>query len=307
MAVTSSGQISLANIRTELGQSGQIALNDATVRGLIGKSAGTQNALSEYYGASSEYVLSGNHQEITASTYINSGGTLRINGGWIWSDNTSTAGLTIDIPCTIINQGKIIGKGGRGGGHGMNTNGYAGGAAINVTSTGVTITNSSGAYIAGGGGGGGRLNANPSAGGGGGAGGGQGGAGSGHSGGAGGAIGATGSLPAPSYAYTSATAGGAGGVGGSVNWNFNQGFAGAGGGRILPGTGGTDVYVSSAWPGGNGGSANSAGTNGTHGGGGGGGWGAAGGSRSGSGGAGGAAITGTARTLSNSGTIYGAT
>ena len=34
---------------------------------------------------------------------------------WVWSDSRTTAALTIDIPCTIINDGKIIGKGGQGG------------------------------------------------------------------------------------------------------------------------------------------------------------------------------------------------
>ena len=34
---------------------------------------------------------------------------------WVWSDTEGTAALTIDIPCTVINDGKIIGCGGRGG------------------------------------------------------------------------------------------------------------------------------------------------------------------------------------------------
>lgn len=53
MAVTSSGQISLQDIMTELGISGETAMNDADVRGLIGKSSAAQNSISEYYGASS--------------------------------------------------------------------------------------------------------------------------------------------------------------------------------------------------------------------------------------------------------------
>ena len=81
-------------------------------------------------------------QEITVSSFISSGGTLRIPSNiWVWSDSTSTAALTIDIPCTIINEGKIIGKGGVGG-HGNTTisnstsnakgNGADGGPAIKI-------------------------------------------------------------------------------------------------------------------------------------------------------------------------------
>ena len=32
---------------------------------------------------------------------------------WVWSDSRTVAALTVDIPCTIINDGKIIGKGGQ--------------------------------------------------------------------------------------------------------------------------------------------------------------------------------------------------
>ena len=104
---------------------------------------------------------------------------------------------TVDIPCTIINDGKIIGKGGQGGSglriknwphptasaynSGYSTTnlgtGSDGGPAINVTSSGVTITNSSGAYICGGGVNGGAAHvepANTASGGGGGAGGAEG-------------------------------------------------------------------------------------------------------------------------------------
>ena len=86
---------------------------------------------------------------------------------------------------------------------------------------------------------------------------------------------------------------------------FHRG-AGGGGGRILPGVGGSAQCNPGAYGygGGAGGSASSAGTTGCNNGfGGGGGWGARGGA---SGGLGGAAISGTAITVTNNGTIYGA-
>ena len=213
MALQSSGSISLQEIGDEanstFSSTNAVSLNDASIRGLITKSAGASNSFNEYYGVSAEILLTsgGNvngqaqRQEILASTFISSGGTLRIPSTmWIWSDDTSVAALTIDIPCTIINDGKIIGKGGQGGcgarkknlphpsvGNfetGYNTvdlgSGSDGGPAIKINSgvSGVTITNSSGAYIAGGGGGGGSSSVSPAnsiAGGGGGAGGGEGG------------------------------------------------------------------------------------------------------------------------------------
>ena len=55
MAVTSSGEITLNEIHVEAGgtTATQGALNDADIRGLIGKASGAQNAMNEYYGASS--------------------------------------------------------------------------------------------------------------------------------------------------------------------------------------------------------------------------------------------------------------
>ena len=55
MALTSSGQITFSEINLELGISSttMISLNDAAVRGLIGKGSGAQFAINELYGASS--------------------------------------------------------------------------------------------------------------------------------------------------------------------------------------------------------------------------------------------------------------
>ena len=126
MPLQSSCAISLNEIHIEAGGTSatQASLIDSDIRGLIGKSSGAQMSFSEWYGATAEVVLTsgGNvngqaqRQEITASSYISSGGTLRIPSNmWVWSDSRTTAALTIDIPCTIINEGKIIGKGGQGG------------------------------------------------------------------------------------------------------------------------------------------------------------------------------------------------
>ena len=317
MALPSTGPLSLNQIHIEAGgSSGTLcSLNDADIRGIINKSVNTSNAISEYRGQSSQFVLTSGgtvngqaqRKQISVSSFISSGETFRIPSNiWVWSDNTSVAALTIDIPCTVINDGKIIGKGGNGGSPFGGTGG-AGGPAINVTSSGVTITNSSGAYIAGGGGGGGCYQdySNPSdahAGGGGGAGGGNGGTGRVNSGywqaGVGGALNASGSDGG------NGNGGQGGGAGGESGGAY---YGGGGGGRILPGVGGgTNPYTQGGSAGNPGGSG---GANVTRPAGGGGGWGAAGGLGRGNiaGGAGGAAIQGTSRTLSNSGTIYGST
>ena len=204
---------------------------------------------------------------------------------WVWSDNVATPAITVDTAnLTIINNGKIIGKGGRG-------NGQAGGHAIQVDAALVTVINNAGAYIAGGGGGGGSSGTGGGTplpwGGGGGAGGGQGGAGTAHAGGAGGTLNMVGGVGS----YGGGNGGGAGGGNGT-----NLRASGGGGGRILPGVGGGTAPNM-------GGSAGDPGGTGS-----GGGWGAAGGDgNSQSGGAGGSAIAGLAVTLTNDGTIYGFT
>tara|TARA_B100000963_G_scaffold283423_1_gene252124 strand:+ start:44 stop:1129 length:1086 start_codon:yes stop_codon:yes gene_type:complete len=361
MGLQSSGAISLDDLHVEVGGTSgtTCSLNDPDIRALIdvGDSAG--QSIQQYYGKSSETSLptggstiNGQVQlkQISASSYISSGGTLRIPSNmWVWSDSRTTAALTVDIPCTIINDGKIIGKGGQGGSglrwanyshptSGAYNSGYSnptvgsggdGGPAINVTSSGVTISNSSGAYICGGGGGGGASSVEPAntfAGGGGGGGGADGGASrlnqtAGNQIGAGGAINAKGTTPY-NNATNNATYGGQSGGPGYASAGEDQSSpAGAGGGRIVPGARvnsanyGSNVTVSYGGAGGEtgGGSSGVGGYSGASGGGGG--WGAAGGkgyrgvfvSNQCQGGSAGAAITGTSRTLSNSGTIYGGT
>lgn len=296
MALQSSGLITLQDIEDEFGGTGAISLSEY-YSAASGVPASGTISLSDFYGKSNVIVLTSagtvngqaQRQQITTSSFISSGGSLQIPSNlWVWSDSTGTAALIIDTPnATIINYGRIIGKGGAGGyGH---QNGFAGGPAISVTASGVTIQNQSGAFIAGGGGGGaGRdLGSGTRTGGGGGAGGGKGG---GSSGGAGGALGAAGS---------NGTGSGGGGVGGAGgNQGGSSGSAsgddrfgtGGGGGRVLTGAGQGNAAAAYSAAGG--------------------GWGAAGAANaanSRSGGAGGAAISGTGRTLSNSGTIYGST
>ena len=390
MALQTSGAISLNDMHVEVGGTSNTtcSVNDSDIRSLIDRGADTQQSFNEYYGKSSEVPLSSGgtvngqaqRQQISASSFISSGGTLRIPSNmWVWSDSRTVAALTVDIPCTIINDGKIIGKGGQGGSGLRKKNlahptvsaynsGYSnpdvgsgsdGGPAINVTSSGVTITNSSGAFICGGGGGGGSSGVEPQntcSGGGGGAGGGEGGykvgpnafndgIGTGYP---------NYTTNGPDYATFGivGTNNGNGpglGYGGEINqrgwrifvsnspswgqWSkvYDQGYAGGsgifsggedqgspsgrGGGRIVPGS--RHTHSSGQPYGGAGGEAGANGGGGGHSGqsGGGGGWGAAGGrgyrgafvGNQCQGGSAGAAITGTSRTLSNSGTIYGGT
>lgn len=264
---------------------------------------------------------------------INSGVTL-------WSDDIATGGLTISgsYPggVTVNNSGTIMGMGGACGydsygarpGAPSPLSGRVGnpaGPAINATtSSTLTVNNNSGAYIAGGGGGGAYIL------GGGGAGGGYGGQngyfnGNNSYGGVGGSLGnygTNGIFPyggVPSH-NSHGHGGGAGGGGGGFTINnvggTNYGYQafGGGGGRVLPGTGGNGGGSNYGMAGAAGGSGGNAGSNATSlGGGGGGGWGAAGGGHYGGngnrdGGAAGKAIAYSGSyTLSNSGTIYGAT
>tara|TARA_R110001632_G_scaffold69446_2_gene162476 strand:- start:414 stop:1409 length:996 start_codon:yes stop_codon:yes gene_type:complete len=331
MAIQSSGLITLQDIEDEFGGTGSISLSEYYRNGAYVTSNNTSVptsgaiSLSNFYGATNQFSfnIASNTQNANLNTLALSAGwdgsaplIATVNSGvYLWSDDTSVAGLIINVACTVINYGKIMGRGGNGSYTGT---GGAGGPAINVTSSGVTVSNQSGAYIAGGGGGGGGSSVDSHQGGGGG------GAGGGDGGNAnnGGSIGSSGSNGGSiSYAKGYGGPAGGGGFGG-----FADG-AGGGGGRILPGTSATTApyshwtsgtrYTTSTGnsaAGGAGGYAGlvglSAGNNGGiyNGGGGGGGWGASGGrGKSGNGGAGGAAITGTSVSLTNNGTIYGIT
>jgi len=305
MALQSSGQISLNDVNVELGNSGtaQIGLGDSAVRDLFDVASG-EIEMSDGYGKASETVLTNegtingqsNRKEITVSNFISAGGTLVVPSGfWVWSDDLSTPAMIVDVACTIKNNGKIIGKGGQ-------NNGTPGGDAIDITSSGVTIINYSGSYIAGGGAGGGQGQNGL---GGGGAGGGPGTDRASYTGGAGGvlnAAGGNGDGGQPGYG------GGAGGGGAGFYWSGAG--SGGGGGRILPGSGG-----SGGGSGGAGGSAGNAGSNGANPyAGGGGGWGANGGNGyyqgvARQGGYGGNAVepNSNSYTLTNNGTVYGAT
>ena len=338
MALQYSGAISLSNIATEFGGTAPHSLSEYYAAASGVPSSG-EISFDDFYGKSNIFAFN-----VTSHVANGNLNTLATAAGWdgsapiectvnsnvyCYSTSTGGRGLLVNVAgAKIINNGKIIGMGGKGG-NAMQGNtdggeyGYAGGAALEITAANVTVQNNSGAYIAGGGGGGGgsiRYG-----GGGGGAGGGAGGRGgqwdSGtrtqpYSGGGGGGLGGTGGNGSADGGNQWGRGGGAGGGGAGSRDSGNSdvsGGGGGGGGRILPGTGGAGGSSSST--GGAGGSAgNNGGSAGWKQGGGGAGWGATGGTGSNgwlprAGGSGGAAIkdNGNTYTLSNSGTIYGGT
>ena len=363
MPLQTTGSISLSDIGVEAGYSSgsTVSLNMQDVRELtpaagktINSSFNTEISLNDFYGASNIvtgtlWTLNANNtasdgwkyaSNVTVSAFASSGfaagDTLEIPADtYVSSGSTYYESLEIDMPCTVINYGRIMGRGQDGGTVyatgptqyvGQNylyPTGRGAGSAIKVSSTGVTIINQSGAWIVGGGGGGanGYVNASNNAGGGGGAGGGRG--GSAHfsntqaSGGARGDLYTVGSSSGLNHGargenYIGSAIGGYGGGAGGGGATTASACGGGGGGMQLSGTGGNGNQ--SAYPSrGAGGSAGNAG-NGVGGGitnfsGGGGGYGASGGAGQGgyAGGAGGPAIEGTSRTLTNNGTIYGST
>lgn len=314
MALQSSGNaISLSDIQTEFGGSNPISISEYYRGGsfMTDNNTGVPTSgaidMSDFYGTSNqfEFTISTDAQEADLSTLATAAGwngTDPLNvtvasGVYLWSDDTAVGGLTIPSSLnglvTITNNGYIIGRGG-------NSGGNDGGPALVNNATGVTLTNASGAYIAGGGGGG------LSTSGGGGAGGGD-------------SIGSYGTRYGGAIGQAGQVGNGGGNAyhGGSGGNYYDAGSGsisypiGSGGGRILSSDGATGGGVCNiglyGYGGGAGGVGNNAGTRGCSSGtGGGGGWGAAGGGAGA--GAGGAAISGTAiTTYTNNGTVYGST
>ena len=314
MALQSSGNaISLSDIQTEFGGSNPISISEYYRGGsfMTDNNTGVPTSgaidMSDFYGTSNqfEFTISTDAQEADLSTLATAAGwngTDPLNvtvasGVYLWSDDTAVGGLTIPSSLnglvTITNNGYIIGRGG-------NSGGNDGGPALVNNATGVTLTNASGAYIAGGGGGG------LSTSGGGGAGGGD-------------SIGSYGTRYGGAIGQAGQVGNGGGNAyhGGSGGNYYDAGSGsisypiGSGGGRILSSDGATGGGVCNiglyGYGGGAGGVGNNAGTRGCSSGtGGGGGWGAAGGGTGA--GAGGAAISGTAiTTYTNNGTVYGST
>ena len=304
MALPVSGQITLNQVNVELGltATAQIDMGGSDVRGLFGVASG-QITMANGYGKSNAFALtiSSNTQEANLSTLATAAGwdgseaiAVTINSGvYLWANSTANGGLLANIAnCTITNNGYIIGKGG----NGSNYGGGAGGPALKITATGVTVVNNSSGIIGGGGGGGGGSKDSTDsdrAYGGGGSGGGNGGGFRGGGGGSIGNLGADGNFA--SYGSNATGGGGGGGGGGLKSEDGGARYGAAAGGGRQP------------WNNTSGNSATGGGLNAIAGKGGG--WGAAGESGShGAGGAAGAAITYTSTyTLTNNGTINGAT
>lgn len=278
MTMNSSGPISLAgttagvSIEIENGGNGttQISLNDAAVRSLAGVPSGAIIMPTNFYGKANQFSFS-----ITANTSNVNLRSAALTAGWngssalqatinsgvvVYSTSTGSYAMTVNgsFPggVTLVNNGTILGAGGRGGDGGGNP-GNAAGPALLVSSA-VTINNAIG-RIAGGGGGGGGGNNNSY-------------------------------CVAPSktgctYSAFDGGCGGGGGIGngaggmgipGPTNQFGENGTPGSAGTLTSAGSGGTRSYYSTAQPGAAGGSYGATGS----------------GASGGGGGAGGAAVVG---------------
>lgn len=187
------GQISLAQIGTEFGDSPPFSMSEFFGVDAGVPASGNPLSLTTFYSKGNAFVVSitSNQLQLDLRAWLLANGWDGIRlakvtietGVYIWSDNTSVAALsmggTYPNGLTLINKGFIIGKGGNGGSilqtvsngaYDNITNPTVGGPAISLTGP-ITIDNADG-YIGGGGGGGAGA---PTSGGGGGAGGGLGG------------------------------------------------------------------------------------------------------------------------------------
>lgn len=317
MALQTSGAIALSDIEGEFTGTAPTSLSEYyRAAGLVPSSvtqvpASGAISFSDFYGASNavNFDITSDQLELNLETYLIAEGwdqatpvNVTVDSGvWIYSNTVSTAGLTIPsslsgLLVSITNNGNIIGMGG--------PVGSDGGDAIANSATNLSITNASGAFIAGGGAG----NNAP-----------YGGGGAGQQGPLGGTstvyggltslgdfpsvslctvyrVGSPSSVPSNTYATTRGYAGGGGdgGLQGYIQYicndpnSPNYGVAdtvnyyrtGSAGGRAL--TGGQAPTGNSSLAGGF--------------------WGQNAGSQTG-----GAAISGTTVTLTNNGTVYGTT
>lgn len=169
MALQGSGQISLANIQTEFGGSSPISLSEYYRNGAYVTSNNTgvptsgAISLNQFYSATAQFsfAISSNYSTpqnlatlATAAGWDGNDYLVVTNNAIISSNTTGSAALTVSgsFPngVLLINNGTIVGMGGRGGNAGANGN--AGGNALLVSSA-LSINNAG--TLAGGGGGGG--------------------------------------------------------------------------------------------------------------------------------------------------------
>ena len=172
MAIQASGAVKLSEIQTEFGGTNPISLSEYYRNGAYVTSNNTGVptsgliSLNKFYGTTAQFSFTISSNYSTPQDLR----TLAIAAGWdqtdylvvtnnaiISSNTTSSAALTIAgaFPNGIlfINNGTVVGMGGRGGNGGNGAqNGFAGGAALSVASS-VSINNAG--VLAGGGGGGG--------------------------------------------------------------------------------------------------------------------------------------------------------
>jgi hypothetical protein len=233
---TPSGQISLADVNTELGYSATalITMNDAAVRTLAGVGgSGTQISMQNLQGKSNRVTANITLSSDTANYTLNTAkvtgydagktdATLTINSGVVvYSGSTGSYALTVDTSwasgdtVTIINSGTILGDGGNGsaGSSGPPISAGGGGGPALLVQRAITMNNLNRIAGGGGGGGGGAYNI---------------------------------AQFGTKSAFTVSGGGGGGGIGG--------GSGGAGGGTNPFGTPGTAGTLTSAGPGGAGGS-----------------------------------------------------